>query len=142
MSKGSYWVTRPHFSWQRKLPKYMMTHHQLGAERGLIAKCSGLGGRLYTLTIEQIGTTLRADAGVYVFLRRVRSREWHPVYIGATDNLHQCLNASLTQHHRWDCIAKAGATHVGILRVRSNADRVRVQDELERTYRPVCNRQK
>jgi hypothetical protein len=111
-----------------------------GKSHSRMVRCTGASGAQYSLGIEEIGTIVRADGGVYMFLNLERTNIWRAVYIGETDNLHRCLNEGLRQRHRWNCIKGAGATHVAVLRLSGGqSERRAVAADLKSAYLPSCN---
>jgi hypothetical protein len=103
----------------------------------------GLSGTRYEFRHFAIGCVVfNPIGGVYIFCSQGADGLWYANYVGETDNFRRRLSDELANHHRWDSITRAGATHVCAMVVRGgNADRLRVETDLRHSLNPPCNRQ-
>jgi hypothetical protein len=99
-------------------------------------------GTQYSFQAVPIGTPLREVPGVYVFCYLGSDGLAKPVYIGETDNLHRRLCQQLVQHHQWQNIRQAGATHVSVYPVGGAlALRQAMETRLRNAMPTPCNEQ-
>ncbi len=68
----------------------------------------GKSGKTYRYWIYKIGTPLKADGGNYIFTKQTAPNRFFPIYIGQTED----LDIRFDNHHKKDCISRAGATHI------------------------------
>lgn len=76
--------------------------------------------------------------GVYIFIKP----DLQPVYIGQSHDLRNRICADLENHHSWECIQRAGATHVATYEICGTLEqRFNVETDLRHRYSTICNRQ-
>ena len=70
-----------------------------------------------------------SGSGNYIFVRRVPDG-WVPIYIGQGDFSERLT----TNHHKYDCISRKGATEVHVMVNPNEQDRLAVESDLLRKY--------
>jgi len=101
----------------------------------------GESGKSYVMAIRQFGESFHGVPGVYLFCKAKAQNDWAPIYIGESKDLSECLNASLTNHPKFEEIKRNGASHVCAIRVDgSTGQRRSMVSDLLRVLNPVCNR--
>jgi hypothetical protein len=96
----------------------------------------GRSGREYKYDIYQIGTTLEAVPGNFIFAEETRPGTFLPVYIGQTGD----LSRPLVQHDTMPCIRRNRVTFVHVRR-NDEGDRARILEEADliALWDPPCN---
>lgn len=93
----------------------------------------------YTFHVYPIGTSFREAGGNYVFTRatpKVGGGGSHLViYTGQTSD----LSTRFDNHHKEECIKKAGATHICVRVCDDEKTRLAIEQDLIAAYNPACN---
>lgn len=95
----------------------------------------GQSGNTYKYWIYKIGTSLKAEGGNYIFTKETSPNYFVPVYIGQTNN----LDIRFDNHHKKDCITRAGATHIHAHLNANERDRLNEESDLIAKWKPSCN---
>lgn len=96
----------------------------------------GKSGRKYKYWIYEIGQSLKAEPGNYIFAKETSPDKWTPVYIGET----QDLSERFDNHHKMACIRQHGGTHICVhTSGSSRAARQAEEDDLISYWNPPCN---
>lgn len=101
----------------------------------------GKAGKQYTFDTYPIGTEFNPVLGVYIACKCTGGVNWNAFYVGETQSFHDRLNTGLEHHDGLKCARRNGATHLGVMIVHGDANRLRVETELRHVLNPVCNRQ-
>jgi hypothetical protein len=101
----------------------------------------GQSGKTYTFETHPIGTEFNPASGVYIACKRSGNLNWDALYVGETQSFHDRLNTGLEDHDGLKCARRNGATHLGVMIVHGNANRLSVETELRHVLDPACNRQ-
>ncbi|HUS54096.1 MAG TPA: hypothetical protein VMY41_08840, partial [Thermohalobaculum sp.] len=88
-----------------------------------------------------IGTEFKPYSGVYVACKSANGVNWDALYVGETKSFHDRLNTGLEDHDGLKCARRNGVTHIGVLIVNGDAERLRIETELRHSLNPPCNRQ-
>ncbi len=103
----------------------------------------GASGKQYTTQLCRFGREFYNNAGVYIFCKpALVTGRWSQIYVGECEDFNERLNTNLTNHHRWDCIKREGATNVCVMPVLgARAARLAVETDLRIALNAPCNRQ-
>ena len=91
--------------------------------------------RIHKYNIYKWPCTLKKGPGNYIFCRIDANSTWDPIYIGETGD----LSESFYDHHKMECIAQAGATHIHTHNHKDVLARLDEKEDLIKTYYPMCN---
>lgn len=91
---------------------------------------TGRSQKVYTFNEYPFGTEFRPIGAVYVVLK-----ERQPIYVGQTGD----LSVRFVDHHKHQCMRRHGATVICILAVSSEAERLRIEQDLLDNYDWPCN---
>ena len=94
----------------------------------------------YEFQLHPIGTAYFDKPGVYIFCKAGPDGTWYAIYVGETNSFKVRLTDNLANHHRWQCILAAGATHICTRHV-PRYSRVAIETDLRNSLNPPCNRQ-
>ncbi len=95
----------------------------------------GASGTRYSYWAYPIGTTLKEEAGNYIFAKQTATGRWAACYVGQTENLNQRLGA----HEKEACARRNGATHIHAHTAGGEAVRKREEEDLIKGQKPPCN---
>jgi hypothetical protein len=96
----------------------------------------GETGRRHRFRVTRSLSELPADPGIYVMVRRTALFWVTPIYIGKAAS----LSDRLEDHEKWyKALYKFRAKERHVLRVATEDDRRRIEEDLIRHYRPVMN---
>ena len=95
---------------------------------------TGTSGKKYVHYVHLIGTSLKAEAGNYIFAKVVNGY-WSPVYIGQTANLAERFD----DHHKAQCIKSNGATHIHAHLNAMERERLAEEADLLASHKTSCN---
>ena len=105
-------------------------------------KFYGYSNKTYNFNIYPIGTSFKPLSGVYIFLKRTVGyafkTDYKVIYIGQTENFDNRLDKN---HHRYECIMRNNATHIGILTIKGINERLNIESDLISNYPTPCNQQ-
>lgn len=102
---------------------------------------TGRSGTLYETEAFPIGTTFNSVSGVYILCYESPVGRWWALYVGEAQSLYDRLNANVSAHDGFERATGRGATHIAVVRTRSDAERLRIETDLRHGLNPVCNRQ-
>lgn len=114
---------------------------KMEAIMALTVNWPGRSGNPYPFETHPIGTEFRPYSGVYIACKSGNSVNWDALYVGETKSFFDRLNAGFEDHDGLKCARRNGATHIGVMIVSSDAERLRIETELRHSLRPPCNRQ-
>jgi hypothetical protein len=97
----------------------------------------GRSGARYVFQVHPWGANFNAVGGVYAVLRR-DTDGYVVIYVGQTGD----LSERFEYHHRAQCFANQGRTHIGVHPKSVERDRLIIEQDLIAMYQPPCNRQK
>lgn len=101
---------------------------------------NGKTGTQYGFEVYAIETEFNPVSAVYMFIAPVGER-WGALYVGETESLYNRLNAGRVNHDGLKRAVANGATHVAVLRVEGDTQRVGIETDLRHGLNPVCNAQ-
>jgi predicted GIY-YIG superfamily endonuclease len=98
----------------------------------------GVSGKSYAYEVHPFGTSLKAEAGNYIYAKLNTQGQWVPLYIGETED----LNDRVATHEKRECVRKNGVTHIHA-HLTSGAKSVRLDEEtnIRNNYNTPCNDQ-
>lgn len=99
---------------------------------------TGKSGNEYAFNTYDKNTTFNEVSAVYVFVKRYTSGDQHyqqALYIGETNE----LGTRISNHETWPCVNKKGCTHIGIMLMPEQEDRLDAETDLRDKYRTPCN---
>ncbi len=102
---------------------------------------TGGSGNKYTFELYPVGTEFKPFSGVYVFSRPIGRSNMEALYVGETQSFYDRLNAGIENHDGFKSASRAGASHIGLMRVNYLADRLRIETDLRHGLNPRCNTQ-
>ncbi|VAW19849.1 hypothetical protein MNBD_ALPHA12-275 [hydrothermal vent metagenome] len=102
---------------------------------------SGQTGTEYLFRLYPVGTEFRPVSGVYIFCRPVGKTGMEALYVGDTQSFYDCLNTGCEDQDGFESALRAGATHIGLMRVDYSTDRLRIETDLRHGLNPRCNTQ-
>ncbi len=101
----------------------------------------GKSGKAYSFSLHTKDSKFKEVGAVYIFIKeevnRFRRRRYIPLYIGETKNLRNRIN----DHEKWPCVNKHGCTHIAIMPVPREKDRLYIETDLRHAHSTVCNAQ-
>ena len=90
--------------------------------------------------VYDINTSWNDVPGVYIFTRRNQDLQgrslWHPLYIGQTGSFKDRLTIL---HEKWQPALQKGFSHIHVLVVNGETQRVRLEKSLIQAYHPELN---
>lgn len=95
----------------------------------------GESGKAYKYWVYPIGTSLKAEAGNYIFARETKPNTYLAVYIGQTENLSERFD----DHHKKVCIKQEAATHIHAHLNATKQSRLDEESDLIAKWLPTCN---
>ena len=95
----------------------------------------GKSGTKCQYWVYEIGHSLKAEGGNYIFTKRDSNGVHTPIYVGQTGDLSERFDS----HHKADCIRREGATHICTHLTSSENDRVTEESDLIANWSPPCN---
>lgn len=95
----------------------------------------GQSGKKYKYWIYKVGHPLKAEGGNYIFAKETSPNNFMPIYIGQTND----LDIRFDNHHKKDCINRAGATHIHAHLNPKERDRLDEETDLVAQWEPSCN---
>jgi excinuclease UvrABC nuclease subunit len=96
----------------------------------------GASGQTYDFWAYPWNTTLRAEGGVYLVLKKNHvNGNYGLIYVGQTSNLSERFD----DHHKKHCFDRHGKTHIAARLENSERSRLLVEADLIQNYRPNCN---
>lgn len=101
----------------------------------------GASGTKYQTEVFPIGTTFNPVSGVYIVCKAATAGLWTALYVGEAQSLYDRLNAGVSAHDGYKRATRSGATHIAVMRTRSDAERLRVETDLRHGLNPPCNKQ-
>lgn len=102
----------------------------------------GKSGRAYEMQNYPLGTHMKAEAGLYIFMSQTTRGGWQALYIGESSNLDERVGRGLGNHHALLRAKNSGATHISAMLFKgTNAERVTAEADLRAAYDPPCNHQ-
>ncbi|MBD3678171.1 MAG: hypothetical protein HUJ27_07195 [Rhodobacteraceae bacterium] len=101
----------------------------------------GASGKSYTFEAYPNGTQFNAVSGVYIFCRQITPGSWEALYVGETQSFEQRLNVGIHSHDGYGRAARRGMTHIAVLVVAGEAERLRIETDLRHGLNPVANAQ-
>lgn len=111
-----------------------------GPTPGTAVKWYGSSKALYEFELYPLWTEFKPLAGVYIFCRLVPAGA-EALYVGETQSFFDRLYAGLVDHDGYKRARPFGVTHVAVMRVNYQADRLLIETDLRHGLNPVCNRQ-
>lgn len=102
---------------------------------------SGASYTPYTFETYPAGTAFNPVSAVYILCREVSPGSWEALYVGETQSLQQRLNSGVANHDGHRRADAAGMTHIAVLQVNGEAERLRIETDLRHGLDPVANRQ-
>ena len=102
---------------------------------------AGKTGQRFEFEVHPIGTLYKRVSGVYVACRQSISGSLEALYVGETQSFYDRLNAGAANHDGLKCAARNGMTHIGVMIVAGNSERLRIETDLRHGLKPSCNRQ-
>ena len=107
----------------------------------LSVKWYGASGRSYNFEVYPLGTDFYPLSGVYIFCRQIASGNWEALYVGETQSFKQRLNTGINSHDGFLRSLRVGATHVAVLPVTGDSQRLGVETDLRHGLKPSANAQ-
>lgn len=101
----------------------------------------GASGQSYTFETYPIGTLFNQVSGIYIFCRQIASGNWEALYVGETQSFEQRLNTGISSHDGYARAARLGMTHIAVLAIAGDAERVRIETDLRHRLNPSANAQ-
>lgn len=101
----------------------------------------GASGKSYTFETFPEGTSFNAISGVYIFCRPLSSGNWEALYVGETQSLYQRLNVGISSHDGYIRAKRLGMTHIAVLVVHGDTERLRIETDLRHGLNPSANAQ-
>lgn len=102
---------------------------------------TGKSGRKYTFSTYLKDTNFRDIGAVYIFTRRYQNPSGAysqtPLYIGESGE----LGTRIKHHEKWPCVTRQGCTHISVMAVSNDRERLDIETDLIQGYQPVCNKQ-
>ena len=95
----------------------------------------------YTFETHPVGTRFNPVSGVYIFCLEIASGSWEALYVGETQSFEQRLNAGIRSHDGFARASRLGMTHIAVLVVAGDAERLRIETDLRHGLNPVANAQ-
>jgi len=106
----------------------------------MVDKCNwpGKSGKSYTYHVYPIGTSLKADAGNYIYAKLNAKNQWAPLYIGETDD----LDSRVATHEKRECVKRNGGTHIHAhLTDGDRSVRLAEETDIRNNFDTPCNEQ-
>ena len=103
--------------------------------------CTGVSGRQYQFEVFPVGTLFNSVPGVYIACRLPSAGWYQALYVGETQSVKDRLNGSANNHYGLRCAAHNGMSHIAVMVVYSDAERLRIETDLRHGLNPCCNRQ-
>jgi predicted GIY-YIG superfamily endonuclease len=98
----------------------------------------GVSGKSYTYHVHPFGTTLKAEAGNYIYSKLNQQGQWVPLYIGETED----LDNRVTTHEKRECVRRNGVTHIHAhLTLDGLAVRLAEETDIRNNFGTPCNDQ-
>ena len=107
-----------------------------------IVKWPGKSGITYDSEAFPFGTVFNKVSGVYIVSRKILSGSHEALYVGETESLFDRLNAGEKTHEGIARVRQYGITHICVVRVTGNSERLRVETDLRHGLNPVGNAQR
>ena len=101
----------------------------------------GKSGASYTFETYPIGQEFNSVSGLYIFCRQVSGGTWEAMYVGETQSFKDRINTGIGGHDGFLRARNAGATHVAVLLVAGDSERLRIETDLRHGLNPTCNAQ-
>lgn len=96
----------------------------------------GASGKSYKYWIHRLPPNFSPVPGNYIFAKEVSPGKWKPIYIGQSDDLSERFD----NHHKADCIARNGATHIHAHKnAAGETSRLAEEADLVKRWSPICN---
>ena len=96
----------------------------------------GASGLEYTFSIYPWGTEFQKKGGVYMVLKKKgQNNDYAILYVGQTGDLSERFDS----HNKKPCFDRNGKTHIAILLESFELNRFSIENDLIRSYNPVCN---
>lgn len=102
---------------------------------------TGKSGKNYVFGLYPFDTEFKPVSGIYVFARRIGQTGAEALYVGETQSFYDRLNAGIHDHDGFERASRAGATHIGVMRVGYPTERLRIETDLRHGLSPRCNMQ-
>ena len=98
---------------------------------------TGESGTRYRYKIFRASKKFEADAGNYIFAKKIEGR-WEPIYAGETED----LSTRFDNHHRKACIKRHRGAYIHV-HIHNGDDQARRDEEtdIRQKYDPPCNLQ-
>jgi hypothetical protein len=98
----------------------------------------GVSRQAYAFEVWTLDSSFNDVAVVYVFAKPTHAAGlYQPVYIGETGQ----LGTRLTNHEKWPCVRREGATLLAVHHEPNAQTRLNKEADLRAQYDPACNRQ-
>jgi len=102
---------------------------------------TGKSGKNYKFELHPLDTEFKPVSGVYVFARPIGRTSAEALYVGQTQSFYDRLNAGIHDNDGFERASRAGATHIGVMRVGYPTERLRIETDLRHGLCPRCNTQ-
>jgi excinuclease UvrABC nuclease subunit len=94
----------------------------------------GASGRSYEFMVYPWGQAFNPVGGVYLVLKR-KIGNYEILYIGQTRDLSERFD----DHHKQGCFDRNDRTHIGVLVVSTEQERLAIERDLLGHYKTACN---
>lgn len=101
----------------------------------------GASGNSYDFEIYPDGQTFNPVSAVYTFCRNISPDSWQAIYVGETGSLRQRLNMGISAHEGYARAKQLSMTHIGVMLVHGDGERLRVETDLRNGLLPAANAQ-
>ena len=102
---------------------------------------TGNSGLDYQSEAFPIGTQFNPVSAVYIACRKIPSGSFEALYVGEAQSLKDRLNSGLGNHDGLKRAQNYGATHIAVVQVSGNTERLRVETDLRHGLNPSANAQ-
>jgi hypothetical protein len=118
------------------LGKLFSPRHQAEGASSDVVSWPGQSGNGYQYMVYPIDTALPSAPGNYIYAKQSEDRQWIPLYIAQTRDMHQRLEG----HDKLQDATENGATHIHVnLSSGSQAARCSEEHDLILRWKPPCN---
>lgn len=101
----------------------------------------GASGNSHNFQTVPFGTNFNPVSGVYIFCRQTQPGKWQALYVGETQSFSQRLNERINSHEGFRRAQRMGMTHIGVLVVPGQQNRLRTETDLRHGLKPPANEQ-
>lgn len=111
------------------------------SEQTMTITFNGKSGKQYTFNTYSKDTSFRDVSAVYIFTKRACDSRgfdyYHALYIGESGQ----LGTRIATHEKWSLVNRYGCTHIAIMQVSGESNRLTAETDLIHGQNPPCNLQ-